>query len=77
MAEGHDHENIRVVEPHSKSISWKFEIKFCIVSGLQVWCTNIHDWAVNGMLQNFITILLILSILSMDSTQYVVLKQRL
>jgi hypothetical protein len=40
MAEGRDHEIMRALDPHLKTGLWKIEIKFCVVTGLQLECSR-------------------------------------
>ena len=40
-------------ETHPKAIPWTCQIAFYVVSGLQVWCQDIHDQALNQLLYHF------------------------
>jgi hypothetical protein len=35
IAKGLDHEVVRALETHPKALSWKVQIKFCVVTGLK------------------------------------------
>ena len=59
--QGCDHEVARAFETHPKAIPWDFEIKFCVVTGLQVYCKDVHNHALNQM--PFITILFMWALL--------------
>ena len=68
MAKGHDHENLRALESHTKAVAWNNEIVCCVVTGFEVYYKEM--WPSSQLNILFTTILFMYGWIRMPKTNF-------